>query len=203
MWCPYFFMPRGSCSETLLSLFVQDQRSVRQQEALTGCFGICWAHLLDHGEGERLRASSLTTFYITLSGRLAPGDFFPVCVVKTTESHKGENSNHQTGTLDWPIAWPPVKFLLLFHSDAPFLLHFDWLVLFCFAFPLLSQYWLSTTFSLPSSTDHVWKQYPKDFEHNPVTFQSQNSRSWRKTKCYPPTGSRVTNSPGQKLSFYL
>lgn len=46
----------------LLSLFVQDQRSVQQQAAQTGCSGICWAHLLDHGEGERLRAFWLTIF---------------------------------------------------------------------------------------------------------------------------------------------
>lgn len=39
-----------------MTLFVQDQRSVQQQEALTGCLGICWAHLLDHGEGESARA---------------------------------------------------------------------------------------------------------------------------------------------------
>ncbi|KAI4823818.1 hypothetical protein KUCAC02_012375, partial [Chaenocephalus aceratus] len=85
----------------LSSPFVQDQRSVQQQEALTGCFGICWAHLSDRGKrSERVRAFQLTVFRITLSERLISGDFGPVCVVKTTESHKGENSNHQSGSGD-------------------------------------------------------------------------------------------------------
>lgn len=50
------YAPRQACALTLFCLFVQDQRSVQQQEVLTGCFGICWAYLLDHGEGERMRA---------------------------------------------------------------------------------------------------------------------------------------------------
>lgn len=37
----------------------------------------------------------------------------------------------------------------------------------------------------------------------PTLSEGKNTVSWQKTKHHPPTGSQVTNSPGQNLSFYL
>lgn len=45
----------------LSSLFVQDQRSVQQQEALTGCFGRCWAPSI--GPRGRWESESFPAYY--------------------------------------------------------------------------------------------------------------------------------------------
>lgn len=74
----------------LFPLFVGDQRSFQQQAALTACFGICWAHLLAHGKGKRVRAFKLAVFLHTLSEGLLSGDRRPVCVVKTRAVLRGD-----------------------------------------------------------------------------------------------------------------
>lgn len=79
---------------------------------------------------------------------------------------------------------------------------FDWLVLFRLAFCCSSD---PTDFLLFTSRQRgpYLILYPEEFDCNPVAFWRKNTRSWQKTKHHPPTGSRVTNSPGQNLSFYL
>lgn len=86
-----------------------------------------------------------------------------------SKQHKGGNSNHQTGTLDWPVAWPPVRFPMLFHSDAPFwLILTDW---FCFVLPFCcsSDPTIFRSFTSRQRGSYL-KLYPKDFDCNPVAF---------------------------------
>lgn len=77
---------------------------------------------------------------------------------------------------------------------------FDWLVLFG-----LLLFFSPAVFLLFTSRRRgsYLILYPNDSDCNPVAFWRKNTRSWQKTKHHPPTGSWVTNSPGQNLSFYL
>lgn len=80
----------------------------------------------------KVREQEVSVFFIALSEGHISGDIGAVCVVKTRELHKGKNSNQQSGTSHWPIAWPTVKFSTFFCSAAPFwLILTDW---FCFVF---------------------------------------------------------------------
>lgn len=58
------------------------------------------------------------------------------CVVKTTQAHWGENSNHRSGTCERPKTWPTVKFPYLVSLRSPLMAEFDWLVLLPFVVSL-------------------------------------------------------------------
>lgn len=110
------------------SLFVQDQRSVQQQAALTGCFGICWAFLLDHGEGERARGFCF--LHRSVRGAHLWGHWGSLCGQnkRVTQGEK-QQSTEWYFTLTHSLTYCQILHLLLFCCSL--LADFDWLVLFC------------------------------------------------------------------------
>lgn len=162
----------------VLSLFVQDQRSVQQQEAVTGCFGICWGPSI--GPRGRWELSS-SLFSSSLCQRGSSLETLGPFVWSKQESHTGGETAitgvvlYTDPEIDLLSNSPPCSML-----TPPFwLILTDW---FSFAFCCF--------FSLLGERGSYLILYPNNFDSNPVAFWGKGTGSWQKMKHHPPAGSR-------------
>lgn len=181
-------MPRGSSSETLPSICSRSKvcPTTRSTDRLL------W-HMLGPSVGPRGRweSDSFLAYHFphhSVREMLVSGDFRPVCVVKTRKSHEGENSNHYSGTLYWPIAWTAVKLFTLFCSDT-LVDDFDWLVLFCvllFFLLFLSSCLSFPLFTLQDSGYHISHCIPKTLIVILLLFEGKTPQADRRQSTIHP-----------------
>ena len=190
-------MPRGSSSETLLSICSRSKvcpTTSSTDRLLWHMLGLsigpwgrweCESFLAYCFPHHSVRTAHLQRLWASLCGQNK----------RVTQGGKQQSSD-RCFRLTHSLTYCQIPHLV--PSWRSLLADFDWLVLFCCSSD-------PTVFLLftPRQRGSYLILYPNDFDCNPVAFWRKNTRSWQETKHHPPTGSRVTNSPGQNLSFYL
>lgn len=186
MWCPYFFMPQGRCSETRLSICSRSKVFPTTSSIDSVFWHMLGPSIVPLGRWE---TESFLAFCFS------PRPVREASPLRLQASLCGQNKSYTGGkpqtTQQYLRLTHSLPLCQILHSFPVLIFPFGWL--WAIYFVLLCLLY----------RDYISCCLPNTFDCNAVAFWRKNTRSWQKTKHHSRPGSWITNSPGQSLSFYL